>query len=44
MAMSDLREKVIGLKQYMQSRIIGQEDLVQKMLITIWAGMILMKR
>ncbi len=36
--MSDLREKVIGLKQYMQSRIIGQEDLVQKMLITLLAS------
>ena len=36
--MSDLRNKIIGLKQYLESRIVGQEDLVKKLLITLLAG------
>lgn len=35
--MSDIREKIIGLKQYMDSQILGQEDLVKKLLITLLA-------
>ena len=36
--MSDLREKLVGLKNHMQNHIIGQEDLVKKLLITLLAG------
>ncbi len=35
--MSEIRDKIVGLKDYMDSRIIGQKDLVKKMLITLLA-------
>lgn len=35
--MSEIRDKIIGLKSYMDSRIIGQKDLVKKMIITLLA-------
>lgn len=36
--MSELKNKIIGLKNYMQEHIIGQEDLVKKLIITMLAG------
>ena len=36
--MPELREKIIGLKEYLQSRILGQDDLVKKLLITLLAS------
>ncbi len=36
--MSDLKDKVIGLKKHMESRIVGQEELIKKLLITLLAG------
>lgn len=36
--MSELREKIIGLKQHLQNKIIGQEDLVKKLIITLLAS------
>ncbi len=33
--MSDLREKVLGLKKHLQSVIVGQDDLIEKMLIAL---------
>ena len=35
--MSDSREKIIALKNYLETKIIGQEDLVKKFLITLLA-------
>lgn len=35
--MSETREKIISLKQYMQQKILGQEDLVKKLIITMLA-------
>ena len=35
--MSDSREKIIALKNYLETKIIGQEDLVKKLLITLLA-------
>ena len=35
--MSETRNKIIGLKNYMDSRIIGQKDLVKKLIITLLA-------
>ena len=35
--MADSREKIVELKQYMQEHILGQEDLVKKLLITLLA-------
>ena len=35
--MSEIRDKIIGLKSYMDSRIIGQKDLVKKLIITLLA-------
>lgn len=35
--MSDIRSKIIGLKNFMDARIIGQEDLVNKLIITLLA-------
>lgn len=35
--MSEVRDKIVGLKDYMDSRIIGQKDLVKKMIITLLA-------
>lgn len=35
--MSEIRDKIVGLKDYMDSRIIGQRDLVKKMIITLLA-------
>ena len=35
--MSEIRDKIVGLKDYMDSRIIGQMDLVKKMIITLLA-------
>ena len=35
--MSEIREKIIGLQQYMQQNIIGQEELLQKLIITMLA-------
>lgn len=35
--MSELREKLISLKNFMETKIIGQEDLVKKLLITLLA-------
>lgn len=36
--MSSLHPKIIGLKDHLQSRILGQEDLIKKMLITLLAS------
>jgi MoxR-like ATPase len=36
--MSELREKIISLKEHLESRILGQEDLVKKLLITLLAS------
>ena len=36
--MSELRDKIIGLKQHLQNRILGQDDLVKKLLITLLAS------
>ena len=35
--MSEFKNKLIGLKSYLETKIIGQEDLVRKMLITLLA-------
>ena len=35
--MSDVRNKIIGLKNFMDARIIGQKDLVNKLIITLLA-------
>ena len=35
--MSIVREKIVNLKKYMQSKILGQEDLVDKLIITMLA-------
>ena len=35
--MSDIRNKIIGLKNFMDARIIGQKDLVNKLIITLLA-------
>lgn len=35
--MSDVQEKIISLQKYMESRILGQEDLVKKLIITLLA-------
>ena len=35
--MSEIRDKIVGLKDYMDSRIIRQKDLVKKMIITLLA-------
>ncbi len=36
--MSNLRDKVIGLKTHLESKILGQQDLIQKLLITLLAS------
>ena len=35
--MSEVREKITNLKQFMESRILGQEELVRKLIITMLA-------
>lgn len=35
--MSEVKEKIVGLMQYMQQRILGQQDLVKKLVITMLA-------
>lgn len=35
--MSEVREKIINLREYMQEHILGQEDLVKKLIITLLA-------
>lgn len=35
--MANTRDKIIALKNYMETKIIGQEDLVKKLLITLLA-------
>ncbi len=35
--MSDIRKKILELKSYMDAKIIGQEDLVNKLIITLLA-------
>jgi len=35
--MSEVKDKIIGLQRYLDSRIIGQKDLVQKLIITLLA-------
>ncbi len=35
--MSEIRSKIVGLQQFMNSKILGQEDLVDKLLITLLA-------
>lgn len=35
--MSEALEKMTGLKKYMESRILGQEDLVKKLIVTLLA-------
>lgn len=37
LTMSETREKIISLKQYMQQQILGQQDLVKKLIITMLA-------
>lgn len=36
--MAELHAKVLNLKNYLESRILGQQDLVQKLLITLLAS------
>ena len=36
--MSELRNKILNLKQHLEERIVGQEDLIKKLLITMLAG------
>lgn len=36
--MSEIRSKIIGLKNHMESIIVGQDDLIKKMLITLLAS------
>jgi MoxR-like ATPase len=36
--MSELREKIIGLQNTMNARILGQQDLIDKLLITLLAN------
>ena len=36
--MSENLQKIIGLTEYMNSKIVGQKDLVKKMIITMLAG------
>ena len=35
--MSEVRDKITNLKQFMESRILGQEELVRKLIITLLA-------
>lgn len=35
--MSDIKEKIIALQKYLDSKIIGQKDLVEKLIITLLA-------
>jgi len=35
--MAQVKQKIIGLKNYLESRILGQEDLVKKMIIALLA-------
>ncbi len=35
--MSEIKDKIIGLKNFLESKIIGQEDLIKKLLITMLA-------
>ena len=35
--MSDIRNKIIGLKNYLETKIIGQEELVRKLIVTMLA-------
>ena len=35
--MVQAKQKIIGLKNYLESRILGQEDLVKKLIITLLA-------
>jgi MoxR-like ATPase len=35
--MSDVKEKIIALQKYLDSKIIGQKDLVEKLIITLLA-------
>ena len=35
--MSEIREKIVALKKFMETQIIGQEDLVKKLIITLLA-------
>ena len=35
--MSDIKEKIIALQKYLDSQIIGQKDLVKKLIITLLA-------
>ena len=35
--MAEIRNKIIALKSFMDSQIIGQEDLVNKLIITLLA-------
>ena len=36
--MSEIRDKILNLKLYMEQNILGQEDLVRKLLITLMAN------
>ena len=36
--MSEIRDKITNLKQFMESRILGQEELVRKLIITMLAN------
>ena len=35
--MSEVKEKIIALQKYLDSRIIGQKELVRKLVITLLA-------
>ena len=35
--MSEIRNKIISLQKYLETKILGQEDLVKKLLITLLA-------
>ncbi len=35
--MAEIRNKIIGLKNYLETKIIGQEELVRKLIITMLA-------
>ena len=35
--MSEIRQKIVGLQKFMNSKILGQEDLVDKLIVTMLA-------
>ena len=35
--MSEIREKIVALQNYLDSRIVGQQELIKKLIITLLA-------